>query len=55
VTSYGPRRVLYPQLVGLASGAARFGADPALFTHHCLADEIVDFAAERAREAVGPR
>jgi hyaluronoglucosaminidase len=53
-TSYGPRRVLYPQLVGLASGAARFGADPALFRGCCLGDEIVDFAAECALAAVGP-
>ena len=51
--SYGPRRVLYPQLVGLAAGNARFGRDPAWFRDRCLADEIVDFAAERAREAVG--
>jgi hyaluronoglucosaminidase len=53
-TSYGPRRVLYPQLVGLASGNARFGADPALFQGRCLADEIVDFAAAEALAAVGP-
>jgi len=54
-TSYGPRRVLYPQLVGLASSSARFGADPALFRARCLGDEIVDFAAECALAAVGPR
>ena len=53
-TSYGPRRVLYPQLVGLAAGSARFGHDPALFRARCLADEIVDFAAECALAAVGP-
>jgi len=54
-TSYGPRRVLYPQLVGLAAGSAHFGDDPALFQDRCLADEIVDFAAARAQDAVGPR
>jgi hyaluronoglucosaminidase len=53
-TSYGPRRVLYPQLTGLASGAARLAEDPALFRGRCLADEIVDFAAEGALAAVGP-
>jgi hyaluronoglucosaminidase len=53
-SSYGPRRVLYPQLVGLAAGSARFGGDPALFRGRCLADEIVDFAAEQALAAVGP-
>jgi hyaluronoglucosaminidase len=53
-TSYGPRRVLYPQLVGLAAGSARFGADPALFRGRCLGDDILDFAAERALAAVGP-
>ena len=52
--SYGPRRVLYPQLVGLAAGSARFGADPALFRNLCLGDEIVDFAAAAALAAVGP-
>jgi hyaluronoglucosaminidase len=51
--SYGPRRVLYPQLVGLAAGSARFGADPALFQGRCLGDEIVDFAAARAAERLG--
>jgi hyaluronoglucosaminidase len=53
-TSYGPRRVLYPQLVGLAAGSARFGADRALFRGCSLADEIVDFAAEAALAEVGP-
>ena len=53
-TSFGPRRVLYPQLTGLAAGTARFGSDPALFRNRCLADEIVDFAAESALAAVGP-
>jgi hyaluronoglucosaminidase len=53
-TSYGPRRVLYPQLVGLAAGSARFGRDPALFRDRCLVDEIVDFAAECALDEVGP-
>ena len=54
-TSYGPRRVLYPQLIGLAAGSARFGADPALFRGRCLADEIVDFAAECALAEIGPK
>lgn len=54
-TSYGPRRVLYPQLVGLAAGTARFGADPALFEDRCLGDEIVRFAAACALAAVGPQ
>jgi hyaluronoglucosaminidase len=54
-TSYGPRRVLYPQLVGLAEGSAHFGDDPALFQARCLGDEIVDYAAERALALVGPR
>jgi hyaluronoglucosaminidase len=53
-TSYGPRRVLYPQLVGLAQGSARFAADPALFRERCLADEIVRYAEDAALEALAP-
>lgn len=52
-TSYGPRRVLYPQLEGLSRGDARFARDPALFRERCLADEIVAFAEETALAALG--
>jgi hyaluronoglucosaminidase len=52
-TSYGPRRVLYPQLAGLSRGDAHFASDPALFRERCLADEIVAFAEEAALAAVG--
>jgi hyaluronoglucosaminidase len=48
-TSYGPRRVLYPQLEGLSTGAARFAQDPALYRDRCLADDMV-LAAEREAE-----
>ncbi len=48
VTSYGPRRVLYPQLVSMNEDEAGFGADPALFRDRCLADEIVRFAEDQA-------
>jgi len=57
VASYGPRRVLYPQLASLRDDAAAFGADQALFLDRCLADEVVALAEElalarlRAREA----
>jgi hyaluronoglucosaminidase len=44
VTSYGPRRVLYPQLTALRDDVARFGADPALFVRRCLADELIELA-----------
>jgi len=53
-TSYGPRRAFYPQLVGLSQGSARFASDPALFRERCLADEIVAFAEDAARAALGP-
>jgi hyaluronoglucosaminidase len=53
VASYGPRRVLYPQLASLRDGEARFAADPALFLDRCLADEMVRFAEERARAVLG--
>jgi hypothetical protein len=52
-TSYGPRRVLYPQLEGLSRGDARFARDPALFRERCLADEIVACAEEAALAALG--
>jgi hyaluronoglucosaminidase len=52
-TSYGPRRVLYPQLEGLSRGDAHFASDPALFRERCLADEIVAFAEEAALAALG--
>jgi hyaluronoglucosaminidase len=54
-TSYGPRRVLYPQLAGLSRGSAHFASDPALFRDRCLADEIVSFAEDVALAALGPR
>ena len=52
-TSYGPRRVLYPQLASLRDDEAGFGDDPTLFTDLNLADELVrlveDTALERLR------
>jgi len=42
-SSYGPRRVVYPQLVSLRDDAAGFGPDPALFKDRNLADEMVAF------------
>ncbi len=52
VASYGPRRVVYPQLVSMHDDGAGFGADPALFRDRCLADEIVRVAEERALAAL---
>jgi hyaluronoglucosaminidase len=51
VASYGPRRVLYPQLVSMQSGSMRLGDDPALVRGRCLADEWVAFAEEVALRA----
>ena len=48
VTSYGPRRLLFPLLVSMNEDEAGFGADPALFRDRCLADEIVRFAEDQA-------
>ncbi len=48
VASYGPRRVLYPQLTALRDDVATFGSDPALFVDHCLADELVGLAETAA-------
>jgi hyaluronoglucosaminidase len=47
-SSYGPRRVLYPQLVELRAEAVRFGPDPSLFVDRCLADEFVRLAERTA-------
>jgi hyaluronoglucosaminidase len=44
--SYGPRRVLYPQLVSLRDDGARLGGDPALFRDQNLVDEILEFVEE---------
>jgi hyaluronoglucosaminidase len=46
--SYGPRRVLYPQLASLRDDEAGFGADAALYRDRSLAEEVVRFAEERA-------
>jgi hyaluronoglucosaminidase len=43
--SYGPRRLLYPQLVSMRDDEMRFGTDPCLLLDRCLADEFVRLAA----------
>lgn len=48
--SYGPRRVLYPQLASMDEEAMRFGSDPALVRGRCLADEFVALAERLALE-----
>jgi hyaluronoglucosaminidase len=53
VASYGPRRVLYPQLVSLRDDAARFGSEPALFVGRCLVDDLVRLAERTALERLG--
>ncbi len=53
--SYGPRRVLYPQLRSLRDDAAAFGSDQALFVNRCLADEVVALAEELALTRLGAR
>jgi hypothetical protein len=53
--SYGPRRVLYPQLISMRTDSMGFGADPALLTGRCLADAFVALADRLARERLGAR
>lgn len=53
--SYGPRRVLYPQLTSMFDHDMGFGADPALVRGRCLADDFVALAEELALERLGPR
>ncbi|MGD9762486.1 MAG: beta-N-acetylglucosaminidase domain-containing protein [Candidatus Binatia bacterium] len=50
VASYGPRRVLYPQLRSLRDDAAGFGEEPSLFLNRCLADELVRWVEQLAFE-----
>jgi hypothetical protein len=51
--SYGPRRVLYPQLAAMRDDQAGFGDDPSLFVGHCLADEVITFAERVATAGLG--
>lgn len=53
VASYGPRRVLYPQLASMRDDGASFGGDPCLFVDRCLADEVVRFAEALALQRLG--
>jgi hyaluronoglucosaminidase len=53
--SYGPRRLLYPQLVSMRDEAMRFGRDPWLLRGRCLADDFVALADAQARERLGRR
>ena len=54
VASYGPRRVLYPQLASMRDDGAAFGADQALFVDRCLADEVVALAEQLALARLQP-
>ncbi|MCP5041436.1 MAG: hypothetical protein GY944_10455 [bacterium] len=51
--SFGPRRVLYPQLHNHEDQAAAFGSDPALFVDRCLADAFVRHAEACAGRKLG--
>ena len=47
-TSYGPRRVRYPQLVSMREDEMSLGRDPALIRERCLVDEVVEFVEDLA-------
>jgi hypothetical protein len=51
--SYGPRRLLYPQLVSMRDEQMGFGADPWLLRGRCLADEFVALADAQAESRLG--
>ena len=51
--SYGPRRLLYPQLVSMRDDAMGFGADPWLVRGRCLSDELVALADAQAEARLG--
>ena len=46
--SYGPRRLLYPQLDSMRDDAMRLADDPTLLRDRCLADAFVTFAEDQA-------
>jgi hypothetical protein len=48
VQSYGPRRVLYPQLTSMGEDAMGLGPDPALFRNRCLSDAFVELVEDVA-------
>jgi hypothetical protein len=48
--SYGPRRVLYPQLVSMRDDAMGFGSDPVLYTDACLSDALIALVERVALE-----
>ncbi len=54
-SSYGPRRVLYPQLASMRDESMGFGGDPALYTDRCLSDELIRFVERRALEVLSSR
>ena len=54
-TSYGPRRVLYPQLASMHDESMSLGQDPTLICNRCLADEFVSLAEGLALSRLGAR
>lgn len=52
-TSYGPRRVLYPQLTSMRDDEMALTNDPTLLTDRCLADDFVRCAEELALARLG--
>lgn len=47
-TSYGPRRVMYPQITSMREDEMSLGADPALIRNRNLVDELVEFVEDLA-------
>jgi hypothetical protein len=48
--SYGPRRILYPQLASMREGEMGFGEDPCLIRDRSLAEDLVRLVEELALE-----
>ena len=46
--SYGPRRVLYPQITSMREDEMSLGADTALIRGRNLVDEVVEFVEDLA-------
>lgn len=52
-SSYGPRRVLYPQLASMRDEQMRLAGDPTLMRNRCLADAFVALAEDLALAELG--
>lgn len=51
--SYGPRRVMYPQLTSMRADEMSLSVEPTLIRDRCLTDEILEFVEDLSIFALG--